>query len=121
MDATTYTITKTGEGTVALAGANTYTGDTKVEAGTLGLAGSSTLPDGASLWIASGAKVDLAAGVNETVTNLYLNAELAYIGTWGSTSSAADHRNNAYFSGTGILTVLAGPVGADTGTLLIVR
>ena len=120
MDATTYTITKTGEGTVVLAGVNAFTGDTYVEAGTLGLAGSSTLPDSASLWIASGAKVDLAAGVNETVSNLYLNAELAYIGTWGGSSSAAQHRNDAYFSGTGSLTVLDGPVGID-GTLLIVR
>jgi uncharacterized repeat protein (TIGR02543 family) len=38
MDATTYTVTKSGLGTVVLSGINTYTGDTNVSAGTLVLA-----------------------------------------------------------------------------------
>ena len=120
MDPTTNTVvTKAGAGTVVLSGVNTYTADTIVEAGTLVLAGSSTLLDSTSLWIADGATVDLADGVNEAVTNLYLNAELAQKGTWGSSGSEAELRDDANFSGTGILTVLEGPF--RPGTLIIVR
>jgi len=113
-------LVKTGEGTLVLAGDNTFAGDTIVESGTLGVAGSSTLSDSAALWIDAGAIVDLADAVNESVTNLYLNARLSYTGTWGSSASAAEFRNDTYFTGTGILTVLDGPEGAP-GMLIIVR
>ena len=111
---------KIGGGTLTLSGTNTCSGDTRVEAGTLALAGSSTIRDSTSLWIASGAMVDLAAGVNEAVTKLYLNGSVAYVGTWGSNSSAADHKDDRYFTSTGILTVLDGPIKLD-GIMLIIK
>jgi len=68
-----------------------------------------------------GAKVDLAAGVNETVKNLYLNDESVDAGTWGSSASAAGHVDDAHFAGSGILTVLARAFKLDDAMILIVR
>ena len=52
----------------------------------------------------------LGSGVIEKVYELYLNDKRAYVGTWGSTSSAAFHRNDTYFTpgSTGILEVRTG-------------
>ena len=47
MDATTYTVTKTGPGTVILSNANTYTGATVVSAGKLFINGNQTSANGA--------------------------------------------------------------------------
>lgn len=109
-------LVKEGTGTLTLSGTNTgFWGATYVEGGTLALSGSEDkLSDSAALWVARGAKVDLASGVNETVGCLYLNGTPMAAGTWGSTASSATYRNDTYFSGTGILTVLG--VGPDTGT-----
>jgi autotransporter-associated beta strand protein len=112
---------KTGVGKLTLSAINTYDGDTKVEAGTLKLAGSSTLPDGAALWVADGAKVDLAAGVNETVKNLYVNGESVDAGTWGSSASGAGHVDDAHFAGSGVLTVLERVRKLTDAMILIVR
>jgi autotransporter-associated beta strand protein len=114
-------LVKAGAGTLKLTGNNTYTNDTFVNAGTLALDGSSALKDTTSLWITNEASVYLAAGVNEVVSNLYLNGVIAYRGTWGSMASSAGHRKDGCFSGPGILTVLDGPMGIDRGMLLIVR
>ena len=44
---------KIGTGTLALGGTNTYTGDTRIEAGTLGVTGGSALPDASRVVIGS--------------------------------------------------------------------
>ena len=62
-------LVKKGEGTLTLAGANTYGGDTVVEAGTLKFASSSALPSGSSI-ISKGGAVGAAeyADVPKTIT-----------------------------------------------------
>ncbi len=108
-------LTKTGAGTLTLTNANTYSGDTIVRAGTLelGAPGNSTLDDAATVRIETGGKLKLNSGVNEQVKYLYLNGVRAWVGTWGSSSSSASHKNDTYFSvgSTGILDVRYGPGG----------
>jgi autotransporter-associated beta strand protein len=90
-----------------------------VDAGTLEVRNSSAISDRAGLSIAAGggAKVELAAGVNEAVGHLSLDGEMRRVGTYGSTSSAATYKNDEFFSGTGVLTVLYD----KSGTLIKVR
>lgn len=105
------TVTVAG-GTLVLDGAAGSFGESctnvVVDAGTLEVRNSSAISDRAGLSIAAGggAKVELAAGVNEAVGHLYLDGEMRRVGTYGSTSSAAAHKDDAFFSGTGVLTVL---------------
>lgn len=51
--------------------------------------------------------------MNERVKYLYLNGVRAWVGTWGSTSSSATHRNDTYFApgSSGVLDVRLGPGG----------
>jgi autotransporter-associated beta strand protein len=54
-------------------------------------------------------KMDLGAGIMETVGGLYLGGVPQAAGTWGSTASAAQFQNDTFFSGTGILNVVPEP------------
>ena len=63
------------------------------------------------------AQAEPDAGVNEAVAYLYLNGEMRRVGTYGSTSSPAAHKDDTFFSGTGVLTVLYDV----SGTLIKVR
>jgi autotransporter-associated beta strand protein len=101
---------KTGAGTLLLQGANTYTGVTSVLEGTLAVSGNS-IADGSQLFL-NGGKVSIAAGINETVDSLFFGAAQQVAGTYGSSSSSATYRDDAHFSGTGILTVNSGSVDA---------
>ena len=87
-----------------------------VAAGTLTLQNSAALADEASLRIADGggAKVNLAAGVNESVGYLYFGDKLRMGGTYGATGSGARILDDEHFSGSGILTVRHG----NGGTLI---
>ena len=58
--------------------------------------------------------MDLDAGVNETVAELYFGGVKQADGTWGSPSSGAANTSLTYFSGTGILTVGSVPALTDT-------
>ncbi len=98
-------------GVLAVSGAGTLGNSTNVTVaatGTLSLQTSSAIADAATLTVADGgtAKVDLAGGVNETVGWLWLHGKLQRVGTYGSTGSAATTKDDAHFSGTGMLTVL---------------
>ncbi len=90
-----------------------------VDAGTLTVQNSSAISDNAVLMLTSGggAKVDLAEGVNETVGCLFVDDEMRRVGTYGSRNSAAKYKDDALFSGTGVLTVRKD----RSGTLIKVR
>lgn len=116
-------------GETVLSGANTYSGGTTVEAGTLtansasalgtgnvsviggvlSLLNSNSIANAATLSIATPGMVNLGAGVNEMLVGLVLDTVAQGNGTYGSTASTAAIQNDTYFSGTGIITV--GPAG----------
>jgi trimeric autotransporter adhesin len=62
-------VTKSGTGTITLAAANTYTGNTAVTGGTLRLSGSGTYGIGSNITVSNGAALDLN-GVNATVASV---------------------------------------------------
>ena len=100
-------MTKSGNGSWALSGANSYTGTTTVVDGTLVLQGGYCLPDTGALLIDSdtdgNGKVELYA--NEKVGALELGGVPQATGTYGSTASNAENQNDTYFSGTKALYV----------------
>src|SRR4030095_7688994 len=61
---------------------------------------------GAAALVANQGSLDLGAGINETVNMLLLNGAAQGPGTYGSTASSALFKNDAFFSGSGIVTVL---------------
>ena len=68
------TLTKNGPGTLTLSGANTYTGNTYVGAGTLATGGATTTPFGpsttASMNLGDGATLDLSGSAGQTLNAL---------------------------------------------------
>ncbi|EAM9680128.1 fibronectin-binding autotransporter adhesin ShdA [Salmonella enterica] len=113
------TLTKLGAGKLTLSGANTYTGDTNVQEGTLWLSGDGTIGEMGSqqaVNIASGATFGGSNGttVNGKVTNegtlvfgdsdetgaiFTLNGDLINMGTIASGSSASTPGNTLYVDG----------------------
>lgn len=78
--------------------------------GTLTLNNGSGVPDASEISVLTGGKLDIRAGVTETIARLYLDGVQQTDGTWGRTGSGADHINDVYFtSGTGLLRVTDGP------------
>ncbi len=112
-----FALTKVGAGTLVLGGANTYTGTTTINAGTLRASGGSAIVDTSQVTLlnAAGATLDLTA--NETIGNLSgggatggnvtLNGNTLTVNEAGATTFAG------IASGTGGLTKL----GAGTLTL----
>ncbi|MGC4014088.1 MAG: autotransporter-associated beta strand repeat-containing protein [Luteolibacter sp.] len=98
---------KTGAGTLSLTGANTYTGNTTVTAGTLSL-GTAYLADASTVSVASGAVLDLAFTGSDTVNKLILDGVQVSAGTYGAAGSGATNIDNVHFTGTGMLTVTTG-------------
>lgn len=102
-------ITKSGTGTLVLSGANSYTGDTTVGAGTLRL-GVASLADNSTVSIAADAKIDLAFSGSDTVRQLFINGVQQPRGIW----TAA--RDGVHFAGSGSLVVTEGPDPDADGT-----
>ena len=102
-----YSLTKKGSGTLVLAGANTYTGNTTIQAGTLELAQNApTLASGSTVALASGAHLQLDDGtVTNVVTMLVVNGSTNAPGVYNSANSSG------YLTGLGFLQVLTGPAG----------
>ena len=113
------TIVEDGTLTVSGASATFGGGDVTVNAGHAAISAGVTnaILDTAKLTLLGGGTpdfadvgfIDLAAGINERITALFLGAASQANGTYGSTLSAATFQNDDYFSGTGIITV--GPAG----------
>jgi len=97
---------KQGAGTLTLSGRNTYPGTTAVQAGVLALANQAALGEG-PLNISSGAKVALNFTGQSFVTQLTLGGEGQTAGTYGSSSSSATHKNDTWFSGSGVIHISA--------------
>ncbi|MBT3194394.1 MAG: hypothetical protein HN341_17755 [Verrucomicrobia bacterium] len=97
-------VLKNGAGTQTLSGANTTTGYLTINAGVLALAAGGSLNTEGTVRIASGAKMDLASGIDQTVGSLYLNGVQQHTkGTYGAVGSGADNEDDTYFSGSGVL------------------
>lgn len=81
--------TKKGGGTLVLTGANTYTGDTTVEAGTLSLS-TACLADKADVHLSNGATLELKfSGDADVVGSLKIDSAQQPAGTWGAVGSGA--------------------------------
>jgi autotransporter-associated beta strand protein len=126
------TIVKSGTGTLTLTGTNTTSGafivsngllavsatgtfgvnstNVVVAGGALVLSNSLAIADSAAVRIADGggAKLRLAAGVNESVGTLFYGENAKQAGTYGAPGSGATFINSEHFDGTGMLTVLHG-------------
>ena len=89
---------KVGSGTLTLSGANTYTGNTTVNAGTLELA-QPTLAMGSTVSVSSGAALRLNFATTNRVTALVLNGVNKPVGVYNSTTGAP------FITGTGSLLV----------------
>lgn len=100
-------------GTLAVAETGGFSATKRVwvNGGTLELRNGTSLPDDVVLAVAAGAKVNIKAGVSETIGKLYLGGEPQVSGTWGATGSGATHENDDFFSGGGVVNVMAGPTG----------
>ena len=120
--------TKTGDNSLILSGTNSFTGANIITDGTLSCSSSAALGTG-SLDITTGAKVALNYTGTRTIAALTFNAGASVApGTYGSTASPAANKNDAYFSGTGTVTVLpatttalaltSGSTPSDPGTPL---
>ena len=105
-----YSLTKAGAGTLTLSGANTYSGDTTVNGGTLVVA-QARLATNSTITVANGTVLSLtfAATVTNTVGNLVLNGVVQPAGVYNSGNTAT------YITGTGNLLVqaLATPSAAN--------
>ena len=102
----TYGLTKAGAGTLVLAGANTYKGDTTVSEGTLSLS-QAYLSDAAALYIATGATLNLTYGETDTVLALLVNGVLQPAGIYDSSTST-------WLTGSGSIYTNGGLVRAGT-------
>ncbi len=94
-------------GTLTLAAANSYSGDTVVDVGTLSLQ-QATLADGSSVFLNGGATLDLVHGETDTVATLWINGVQQPAGSYNSANSSGA------ITGSGALLVTNGP-GAPTG------
>jgi fibronectin-binding autotransporter adhesin len=113
------TLTKSGNGTLLLKAANTYTGATTVSGGTLALGASERIADGSSLTL-SGGSLDLD-GATETVANFTASSAgtvtagtLAVTGTFGVSNASATVQIDAALAGAGRSLTKSG-----AGTLLL--
>jgi autotransporter-associated beta strand protein len=99
------TVTKTGAGTLALAGAAaTYGGDTVLAAGTLAL-DAARLPTGTDLYVTPGATLNLAFTGKQYVHSLFVDGAPMHGGQYTSA-------NTTWITGSGILVVTYPPVGS---------
>jgi len=108
----TTALTKSGEGTLTLSGANTYTGNTTVNSGTLKIAGSGSLGSTTIITVASGATIqNSATGDNK----LGLGASSWLVsGTINSTGGGANTLSGNVTLNNGTLTGVSATSGYGT-------
>jgi autotransporter-associated beta strand protein len=113
----TMAVTKIGMGTQTLTGANTYTGDTAINVGTLSIT-EPYLADLSDVWLTTGAVFDLNFDGADTIEALYFDGAAQAIGTYGSLASSATFKSD-FFTGMGILNVTAIPEPATIAMLAL--
>ena len=105
-------VTKTGSGTYYLTATGHETsGDFTISNGTLRLYATPVIADTARLSISAPGKLQLPADSVETVGELVLDGGRKWQGTWGSSISPADNKDDTHFSGSGMVLV---PFGNST-------
>ena len=95
-------LTKTGSATLVLGGANTYTGATLINQGTLQLGANNVLANSTAVTVASGATFDVATRT-DTIGSL-AGAGAVTLGAAGALTAGADNTSTTYsgnLSGTG--------------------
>ena len=97
-------ITKVGTATLTLSGANTYTGNTRIEGGVLRTTNSSAFADLTAVTLLNGTTLNLDFLGTDTIRGLVIPGATQAIGTWGSLASSATFKN-AFLTGTGLLNV----------------
>jgi autotransporter-associated beta strand protein len=103
---------KSGAGTLALTTANSYTGNTILQAGTLRL-GNGSLADAANVLLSTGATFDLQFAGSDTIHSLLFNNMSQVIGLWGGVGNLSATYHTSLITGAGMLQVTAGPVAGD--------
>ncbi|NLE37076.1 MAG: hypothetical protein GX621_03530, partial [Pirellulaceae bacterium] len=103
-------LTKLGAGTLTLASvANTYTGDTIVDAGTLSITNNTVFDDESSVYLEVDAILNLdftsIGDVVEQIAGLYFDGVAQTEGTWGALGNTYADYTSAYLTGTGMLSV----------------
>jgi autotransporter-associated beta strand protein len=96
-------VTKIGAGTLTLTGTNAYSGDTRVDGGTLSIS-NAFLADAADVHVGNSAFLNLNFSGTDTVDSLFLGGVPRAPGTWGGTGSGATNIS-PFFTGTGRLMV----------------
>lgn len=97
----TINLIKDGTGTWTLSGANTTTGTTTVNEGTLAVS-QPVLADAAAVNVATTGTLHLPHGATDTVDRFLIDGVEQASGTWGSLTSSATHKT-ARISGNGLL------------------
>jgi autotransporter-associated beta strand protein len=107
-------LTKLGLGTLTLTAANTYTGNTTVEEGTLVL-DQAFLNDDADVELSTGATLQLDFAGSDTINALRIDGSPQATGTWGRTGHPTAQNTSSLITGDGLLQVgaarLATPLG----------
>ena len=120
-------LTKIGNGTMTLAGGNSYGGATTVSAGTLAVSGGSAIPDASAVTLANVTGATLSVGANEAVGSLAgggatggtvaIGANNLTVGGTTTYSGAVTGTGNLIKSGPGTLTLNnSGAIGSGFTT-----
>jgi autotransporter-associated beta strand protein len=105
-------LTKSGSGTLVLTLPN-YLGSTTVQGGTLRIMNRS-LANGADVRLSAGSTLDLQfSGAANTIRALLFDNIPQVTGLWGAVGNANAMYHTSLITGTGVLSVLSGPVVGD--------
>ncbi len=108
INGTNLSLTKAGTGKFTLTGANAYTGNTTVTAGTLSLGTSNSSNESSTVTIAAGALLELNFSGSDTVDKLFIGTTQKPAGTYGAIGSVPPVIGIPQITGTGTLTVITG-------------